>query len=56
MGSIGKPTTQGKIERFWQAFELYYSRFNNLDRFREAYNHKPHRILNYKTPAEIYPN
>jgi transposase InsO family protein len=56
LGSTGKPTTQGKIERFWQTFELYYPRFNNLDRFREAYNHKPHRSLNYKTPAEIYFN
>jgi len=55
-GSIGKPTTQGKIERFFQTFQLYYPRFNNLDRFREAYNHKPHRSLNYKTPAEIYFN
>jgi len=54
IGSIGKPTTQGKIERFFQTFELYYPRFNDLDRFREAYNHKPHRSLNYKTPAEIY--
>jgi len=54
LGSIGKPTTQGKIERFWQTFMLYYPRFNNLDRFKEAYNHKPHRSLNWKTPAEIY--
>jgi len=56
LGSIGKPTTQGKIERFFQTFELYYPRFNNVDIFREAYNHKPHRSLNYKTPAEIYFN
>jgi transposase InsO family protein len=53
-GSTGKPTTQGKIERFFQTFELYYPRFSNLDRFREAYNHKPHRSLNYKTPSEVY--
>jgi transposase InsO family protein len=25
-GSIGKPTTQGKIERFFQTFMLYYPR------------------------------
>ena len=55
-GSIGKPTTQGKIERFWQTFQLYYPKFNNLDRFREYYNNKPHRSLNYKTPAEVYEN
>jgi len=53
-GSIGKPTTQGKIERFWQTFELYYPRFNDLNQFREYYNNKPHRSLNYKTPAQIY--
>jgi transposase InsO family protein len=56
MGSIGKPTTQGKIERFFQTFELYYPRFNDLNRFREYYNNKPHRSLNYKTPAQVYLN
>jgi transposase InsO family protein len=56
LGSTGKPTTQGKIERFFQTFERYYPRYNDLDRFRKAYNHKPHRSLNYKTPAEIYLN
>jgi transposase InsO family protein len=55
-GSIGKPTTQGKIERFWQTFQLYYPKFNNTNRFREYYNNKPHRSLNYKTPAEVYEN
>jgi len=55
-GSIGKPTTQGKIERFWQTFELYYPRFNDMERFREYYNNKPHRSLNYKTPAQVYLN
>jgi len=55
-GSIGKPTTQGKIERFFQTFELYYPRFNDLNRFREYYNNKPHRSLNYKTPAQVYLN
>jgi len=54
-GSIGKPTTQGKIERFWQTFELYYPRFNDLNQFRDYYN-KPHRSLNYKTPAQVYLN
>jgi hypothetical protein len=56
VGSTGKPTTQGKIERFWQTFELYCPRYNDLDRFREAYNHRPHRSLNFKTPEEIYFN
>jgi transposase InsO family protein len=35
LGSTGKPTTQGKIERFWQTFQLYYPRFNNMTEFRE---------------------
>jgi transposase InsO family protein len=56
LGSTGKPTTQGKIERFWQTFELYYPRFNDIDRFREYYNQKPHRSLNYKTPEQVYFN
>ena len=56
LGSTGKPTTQGKIERFWQTFELYYPRFGNITRFREYYNNKPHRSLNYKTPAQVYFN
>jgi transposase InsO family protein len=54
--SNGEPTTQRRIERFFQIFELYYSRFNDLDRLREAYNHKLNRMFNYKTPAEIYFN
>ena len=56
LGSTGKPTTQGKIERFWQTFTAYYPRYNDLNRFLDAYNHKPHRSLNYRTPAEIYFN
>jgi transposase InsO family protein len=55
-GSIGKPTTQGKIERFFQTFQLYYPRFNDLNQFREYYNNKPHRSLNCKTPAQVYLN
>jgi transposase InsO family protein len=37
-GPIGKPTTQGKIERFFQTFMLCYPRFNDLNQFREHYN------------------
>ena len=55
MGSIGKPTTQGKIERFFQTFELYYPRFNNMTQFLKHYNYvRPHRSLNFLTPADIY--
>jgi transposase InsO family protein len=48
--------TQGKIERFFQTFEQHYPRFNDLNRFREYYNNKPHRGLNYKTPVQVYLN
>jgi len=47
LGSTGKPTTQGKIERFFQTFQRYYPRFNNIDQFQEYYNDKPHQSLNY---------
>jgi len=54
MASIGKPTTQGKIERFFRTFTAYYPRFNNMELFRAYYNMKPHAALNYKTPEQIY--
>jgi transposase InsO family protein len=44
-----------KTERFFQTFELYYPRFNDMERFKEYYN-KPHRSLKYKTPAQAYLN
>jgi transposase InsO family protein len=31
--STGKPTTQGKIERFFQTFEAYHPRFNDMKDF-----------------------
>jgi transposase InsO family protein len=49
--SIGKPTTQGKIERFFQTFEPHYPRFNDMELFREYYNNKPLGSLNHKTPS-----
>ena len=53
--SIGKPTTQAKIERFFQTFELYYPRFNDITDFLEHYNYvRPDRSLNFLTPAEVY--
>jgi transposase InsO family protein len=55
LGSIGKPTTQGKIERFFQTFELHYPRFNDMTEFLEHYNYvRPYRSLNLLTPAEVY--
>jgi transposase InsO family protein len=55
LGSTGKPTKQGKIERFFQTFTAYYPRFNDMTEFLEHYNHvKRHRSLNFLTPAEVY--
>ena len=59
-----KPTTQGKIERFWQTLKKYltvhpaatvHELQQMLDEFRDYYNqHRPHRALNRKTPAFAY--
>lgn len=59
-----KPTTQGKIERFWQTLKKYLSAHPTdtlqelqtvLDQFRHYYNtHRPHRALNRQTPAFAY--
>jgi transposase InsO family protein len=54
-GGIGKPTTLGKVERFNRTFKELYPRFNSMGRFIHYYNfEKPHRGLNYATPASIY--
>jgi transposase InsO family protein len=55
MGGIGKPTTQGKIERWFRTYDLEHSRFDLHRKFVEYYNYeRPHMSLNYKTPAEVY--
>jgi putative transposase len=55
MGGIGKPTTQGKIERFFRTFNMYYPRFSCMDEFLYNYNHvMPHGALGYRTPASVY--
>jgi transposase InsO family protein len=55
LGGIGKPTTQGKIERWFRTYDLEHSRFPVHWKFIEYYNYeRPHMALNYKTPAEVY--
>ncbi len=59
-----KPTTQGKIERFWQTLKKYLAAHpaatisdlqTVLDDFRDYYNQqRPHRALNRQTPAFAY--
>lgn len=59
-----KPTTQGKIERFWQTLKKYLAQRpcetieqlgQVLDEFRQFYNQdRPHRALGRKTPGFAY--
>lgn len=63
-GKPYKPTTQGKIERFWQTLKKRLAvrpassldeLQRELDEFVEHYNqHRPHRSLNRRTPAFAY--
>jgi putative transposase len=55
LSGIGKPTTTGKIERFFWTYTLEGSSFNTLEYFIYDYNHiRPHQSLEYQTPAERY--
>ncbi len=59
-----KPTTQGKIERFWQTLKKHLAVHpantltdlqNLLDEFRNYYNtQRPHRAINRQTPQFAY--
>ena len=63
-GKPFKPTTQGKIERFWQTLKKYLDAHpaaslpelqNTLDAFRHYYNTvRPHRGIGRKTPEFAY--
>jgi len=55
LGGIGKPTTLGKIERWFRTYDLEHARFQLHRKFIEYYNYdRPHMALDYSTPAEIY--
>jgi len=55
LGGIGKPTTLGKIERWFRTYDQEHSRFQFHSKFIQYYNYeRPHMALNYKTPAEAY--
>jgi transposase InsO family protein len=55
LGRIGKPTTQGKIERWFRTYDLEHPRFQLHRKFIEYYNYeRPHMALDYSTPAEVY--
>lgn len=64
-GAPGRPTTQGKIERFHQTQKTWLGqqpRAENiselqkqLDEFSRIYNHKrPHRAIDKQTPVQAY--
>ena len=63
-GKPFKPTTQGKIERFWQTLKKHLAAHPTttitdlqtvLDAYRDYYNTvRPHRALRRKTPAFAY--
>jgi transposase InsO family protein len=55
LGGIGKPTTQGKIERWFRTYDQEHDRFPLHRKFIHYYNwERPHMALNYSTPAEVY--
>ncbi|WDH79293.1 integrase core domain-containing protein [Microbacterium esteraromaticum] len=63
-GKPFNPTTQGKIERFWQTLKKYLHAHpaasltqlqTTLDTFRDYYNNtRPHRGIGRRTPAFAY--
>ena len=53
--SIKKPTTCGKLERFWGTHNKERWNFSSLRKFLNYYNYKrPHMSLDYLTPHEVY--
>jgi len=57
LGGIGKPTTLGKIERWFRTYDQEHTKFQLHRKFIEYYNYeRPHMSLKYKTPAEVYFN
>ena len=55
LGGIGRPTTLGKIERWFRTYDQEHTRFRLHRKPIEYYNHEHlHMALNYKTPAEVY--
>jgi len=55
LGGIGKPTTQGKIERWFRTYDLEHGRFQFHRKFIDYYNYqRPHMALDYSTPAQVY--
>ncbi len=55
LSGVGKPTTTGKIERFFGTYSREAYRYNTLEYFIHYYNNiRPHQSLDYATPSERY--
>jgi transposase InsO family protein len=55
LGSIGKPTTTGKIERWFGSLKTNIDNFRSVGDYMKYYNYeKPHKSLCYAVPAERY--
>jgi len=55
LGAVGKPTTTGKIERWWGTVDREAWRFETLDDFLFYYNRvRPHQSLDYEKPMEVF--
>lgn len=55
---VGRPQSNGKIERFFQTYEKHRWRFGTLDKFLTFYNEeRPHMSLDWdklETPADAF--
>ena len=55
LGSIGKPTSRGKIERWHHTYDVERPRSKRHEQFIKYYNNKRvHMSLNYMTPTQVY--
>lgn len=55
LGAVGKPTTTGKIERWFGTFKAQIDSFRSVDDYVKYYNYeRPHKSLGYSIPAERY--
>lgn len=53
--SVKKPTTCGKLERWWRTHNDERWNFSNLKKFVQHYNYaRPHMSLGYLTPYEVW--
>ena len=55
LAAVRRPTTTGKIERWWGTYDQEGDLFENLDDFLFYYNQvRPHQSLDYEKPLEVF--